>query len=342
MTPPPRETIDHIVGAAGRAPSVHNTQPWRFEVGRFEVGRPGVGVADGAVLDLWADRSRQLAVLDPDGRQLHLSCGAALEHARVSARALGVDVAVTLLPDPSRPDHLARLVLTLGGEASTDETELADAALRRSTHRSPFASHRVPEPLLEVLRLAVDAEGAGLRTVRKPDDLVALTVLLSHADEEEMRDPAYLDELAAWTDLPGQPQEGIPAVALDPHSGEGSSLTLRRFTQAEPVAPADPPPAEHPDVVVVVTSSDAALDWLLAGQALGALLLHAARHGVLAQPLGQVTDQRAYRLRLRQALGLAGIPQMALRLGYPEGIAARTGRRDVAEMLRPVSGEETR
>lgn len=95
------EQVRHVVQAAGLAPSVHNTQPWRF------VARP-------ERLELLADRSRRLAVLDPDGRQLHLSCGAALLHCRVAARALGLDVAVRLLPDPTRPQLLADLVLTGG------------------------------------------------------------------------------------------------------------------------------------------------------------------------------------------------------------------------------------
>ena len=324
MTPPPREIIDHVVGAASRAPSVHNTQPWRFEVA-------------GGVLDLYADRSRQLPVLDPDGRQLHLSCGAALQHAKVGARALGVDARVQLLPDPDQPDHLARLDLALGAPPTTDEVELADAALRRSTHRSPFAPTEVPEAVLEVLRSAVDAEGAGLRTVRDEGDLVLLTVLLSHADEEEARDPAYREELARWADLQGEPDQGIPSEALDPSSGRGSSLALRQFSTTPAQAESDDPPsAEHPDVVVVVTHADAPYDWLTAGQALGALLLEAARNGVLAQPLGQVTDKDAYRLRLRHELGLAGVPQMALRLGFAQSATGRTGRRSVDAILQPV------
>lgn len=324
MSPPPREIVDHVVGAASRAPSVHNTQPWRFEV-------------DGGVLDLWADRSRQLPVLDPDGRQLHLSCGAALQHAKVGARALGVQARVQLLPDPAQPDHLARLDLALGAAPTSDEVELADAALRRSTHRSPFAPTEVPEAVLEVLRFAVDAEGAGLRTVRDEDDLVSLTVLLSHADEEEARDPAYREELARWADLQGEPHQGIPSGALDPDSGRGSSLALRQFgTTPAPAESDDPPPAEHPDVVVVVTHADAPYDWLIAGQALGALLLEAARNGVLAQPLGQVTDKDAYRLRLRHELGLSGVPQMALRLGFPQSATTRTGRRSLGAILRPT------
>ncbi|MCW2616135.1 MAG: hypothetical protein JWN08_3129 [Frankiales bacterium] len=328
--PPPPETVEHVVWAAGLAPSVHNTQPWRF-------------TAAGDVLELHADRSRQLAVLDPDGRQLHLSCGAALEHARVCARSLGLDPAVTLLPDPASPDLLARLVLSPGPPATPDETALADAAVHRHTHRSAFEPRHVGAEALEELRAAVDAEGAGLRTIDGEDDRVALTVLLSLADSEEVRDPAYRAELAAWAGIAGAPDEGIPAAALDPEQGRGSSLQLRRFTTAEPPPPGDEPPAaQHADVVVVVTPRDQPTDWLTGGQAIGALLLRATLLGLAAQPLGQVTDKDAYRHRLARELGLAGVPQMALRIGYARDTRPTTHRRQVSEVLRrstPSAGD---
>ena len=84
------------------APSVHNTQPWRF------VLRPGV-------LDVYADRSRQLLVLDPTGRQLHLSIGCAAFNARVSLAASGTSPAVRRLPDPAQPMLLASI--DVGDEA---------------------------------------------------------------------------------------------------------------------------------------------------------------------------------------------------------------------------------
>ena len=99
--PASSEQLRHVVQTAGLAPSVHNTQPWRF-----------VERSDG--LELRADASRRLAVLDADGRQLHLSCGAALLHARLAARALGLDVEVQLLPDPDDPERLADLRITRG------------------------------------------------------------------------------------------------------------------------------------------------------------------------------------------------------------------------------------
>ena len=67
---PTRSEVERAVSHGVRAPSIHNTQPWRW---RYRHG----------VLDLFADRTRQLPALDPDGRSLLLSCGAALELARL-------------------------------------------------------------------------------------------------------------------------------------------------------------------------------------------------------------------------------------------------------------------
>ena len=84
---------------AARAPSIHNTQPWRWRI-------------HGTVADLYADRGRWLRVGDPDRRMLTISCGAALHHARVALAATGAAIEVDLLPTASDNDHLARITVT--------------------------------------------------------------------------------------------------------------------------------------------------------------------------------------------------------------------------------------
>ena len=296
------EQLRHVVEAAGLAPSVHNTQPWRF-----------VATADG--LDLYADPTRQLLVLDPDGRQLALSCGAALLHARVAARALGLDVDVTLLPRPEEPQHLAHLVLAAGRPATPDEIRLATAILHRHTHRGAFDERSVPTALLDRLRLDAEAEGAVLHRVVEEDQLVALEVLLSRADAQLEHEPDYREELGHWVRTEGVQPDGLPIEALE--SVAGSSLRQRDFTLTHPAdMTGDAPKADHPSVVVLATPDDGTAAWLQAGQALAAVLLRAADHGVQAQPLGQVTDVLAYRLGLRSAFGMVGLPQLVLRMGY--------------------------
>ncbi len=313
------EQLRHVVEAATLAPSVHNTQPWRFVL--LENG-----------FELHADPSRGLPVLDPTGRQLHISCGAALLSARVSARALGLDSTVEVLPDRLQPGFLARLVLSPGPAPDDAEIALALAVLKRHTVRGPFESRRLAPELLEVLRRAAEGEGAMLRALISEGDRVELEVLLSGASAAQEQDPDYRAETAAWV-RPSAAGDGIPVEALAPVTGRGSSLRLRDFALADPEhVTGEAPPVEEPDVVVLSTVGDGPHGWLCAGQALGAVLLHAAEHGVQAQPLGQVTDLPATRLRLAAALGLVGTPQMVLRLGYAEAHAA-TPRRELGDVL---------
>src|SRR3954471_17451638 len=85
------------VEAAIRAPSVHNTQPWGF---RITNGR----------IDVFADRTRQLRVSDPDGRALRVSCGAAIFNLRLGLAHVGFASEVRLRPDPDDADLLASVV----------------------------------------------------------------------------------------------------------------------------------------------------------------------------------------------------------------------------------------
>lgn len=313
-----------VIHAATLAPSVHNSQPWTF-------------TKDDGGLDLYADAARGLPVLDPAGRLVHLSCGAALQNAQVAARALGFLAEAVLLPDSADPGHLARLGLTAGAPGSADDHALANAIPLRHTHRDAFEQRTVPPAVLTTLRLAAEEHGAALTTV-SGDDLIELEVLLAWADGVEEADPDYRAETAASLRT-GPSPDGIPISALADDPERGSSLRLRDFAAVGPLpAGGEPPLAERPAVVLIVTDDDNPRAWLQAGQALGAVLLRAAQDGVMAQPLAQATDFPAARVRLRTALGLLGTPQMALRLGYAAGTAA-TPRRDVDDVLsQPAAG----
>jgi hypothetical protein len=319
----PHPDLAAVVDLARHAPSVHNTQPWRFQ-------------ADGDVLSLWGDETRRLRVLDPDARQQTMSCGAALYLARLGLRLQGFDPVVEVTRQgEGRP--LARVRAVPGPEVTAEEVVLEHAARARHTQRGPFEDRPVEVEVVAAIRAAVQEEGAWVRFLATPDEQLPVAVLLSHADDLETADEEYREELAAWTARPGEAHDGLTAEAADLGSGvRGSDLRLRDFTAAEgghTSAPDDEPPAvEHPLVAVLGTGGDAPADWLVAGQALCALLVQAEVSGVQASPLGQVLDQPWTRRRLAGELGLVGHPQMVLRLGHAHPGPA-TPRRGVEDLL---------
>jgi nitroreductase len=319
------QTTRAIVESATRAPSIHNTQPWRF-------------VAHGDTIELWTDPARGLKVLDPTGRGRHISCGAALLHARLAAAAAGYAATVTLLPDPAEQTHLADLLLQVAQPAQpgSAESDLAAAIPARHTSREPFSEEPIAADTVRELRAAVAAEGAWLRIVDSPEDATAVAVLLAHADEVQAADPAYVEELRTWTRR-GDTGDGIPSAAV-PHTApaeRGSNYRLRDFVaDREPAATSshEPPPVERPLIAVLGTTEDDVTAWIAAGQALGRLLLTATAHGVTASPLTQALEIPSTRAGLANELGVIGHPQMLLRLGYGES-GAPTPRRPLDDVL---------
>jgi nitroreductase len=320
-----------VVEAAIRAPSVHNTQPWRF-------------VAHDNVVELWDDPSRGLPVLDPDARARLISCGAALALAEVAAADLGVSTRTTLLPDTHAIEHLADLWLDGPHTPDAAQRALAGAIGRRHTERGPFdESADLPPETVRALAEAVQANGCWLRVVESPEDAAAVTVLLARADDVLSRDPAYRDELRQWTGRAPDSPDGIPASAVpsEAPAERGSSYRLRDFdADREDHGPrwaGEPPRPEHPLVLVIGTAADDRAAWISAGQALGRLLLTATTRGLAASPMTQALEVQDTRVRLAHELGLVGHPQVVLRVGLaaPGSTAAvgHANRRSVTEVL---------
>ena len=327
-----------IVTAATRAPSIHNTQPWRF-------------VAGSDRLDVHLDTERALPVLDPTGRQQIISCGSAVEFAVVALTAAGYDVAVDLLTDDGDPDHLATVTVRGAGTPSEEDRALAAAIDRRHTVRAAFEPRAVPGDLVDRLQRESATYDTWFKSITRSEEEVATVFLISRAEEMEQSDPAYLAELQSWMRTDPGAVDGVPVEAVpseDPHT-RPSNWLIRDFVVGDRNAPdspflaevdpgAPPPDVERPTVVLMGTADDDRYAWLLAGRALGRVLLHATAAGVSASPLTQALDWPATRTRLQNRLSLVGHPQMMLRMGYAPDTAGQavSGRRPVGDVLRFV------
>ena len=297
------------------APSVHNTQPWRLHL------------RDGQ-LDVYVDRTRQLAVLDPTSRQMIISVGCAIMNARVSIAGDGVGLAVHRFPDQQRPDLLASLTAT-AEEVDPGLAPLDHVIELRQTNRRQFADDEVPGPVMDVLEAAAEAEGASLFVVRDPAQRVTVASLSQHADDVENLNPAYRAELRAWTtDDPGR-RDGVPGLAVPHVDGTAQDeVPIRDFdTRGTGGLPAGTRSSKDQCLVLLCTPGDKPTDWLHAGEALERVLLEITRHGFSASPLTQVTEVPSARAQLRAQLGIVGYPHVLLRIGRAPVTPASRRRR---------------
>ncbi|CAL9505880.1 Putative NAD(P)H nitroreductase [Actinosynnema sp. ALI-1.44] len=300
---PDHATVRAALALACRAPSVHNTQPWRWRIGDRSV-------------HLYADDSRRLPATDPQGRDLLLSCGAALHHLRVALAAMGLRAVVHRLPNPAEPDHLAAVEFT-PHEPTEDEVALAGAIPRRRTDRRRFSSWGVPRAVLLVLEDRASAEGAIIREVTGSRARFDLTTAVARAAAVQDADPFYRSETSAWSGTHAD-DEGVPAANALAGLPQHGDVQLREFPGGELV---DEHAAEWEDdgaaLVVLGTSSDDRLSVLRAGEALSAVLLEATVAGLATTPISQPLEVAATRDRIRSAvLDDALCPQIVLRVGW--------------------------
>lgn len=294
-----QDQLRHVLNYAVLAPSVYNTQPWRFRLGR------------GAV-DLLADRSRVLPVADPTGRQLVMSCGAALFYLTLAIRHLGYQAAIQTHPAPADADWLARVAPGVGQAATPDEEVLFRAMPYRHTERQPFDGRRVALRLLRDLEQTAPAHGVWVQSVEAPARRSLLADLVAAGDETLWADPAFRQELAGWLyAAPAAPEEGMRA------SGAFAPFLVRAFDLGDSQAQADREEvAAAPALLVLGTDADDAAHWLAAGQALAHLLLAAAAEGLAASFLNSPLLVPTLRSQVQDVLAHPGYPQMILRVGY--------------------------
>lgn len=308
-TVPDGPTLETLVSASAAAPSIHNTQPWRF---RFD--------PDTGTMEVRALTERGLRHTDPTGRALHVSVGCALLNLRIAVAQFGREPVTRLLPRPDEPGLLA--TVRLGGPARFSAApRLYDALWRRHSSRLPFSDHVLPGAVLAELAEAAHTEGAVLS---RPEPAAAdrLLLLTREGEQRTRADRERAAESRRWVRQPDHTGLGVPPAAVGPQDYR-EHIPMRDFGAHRHAAALTARPFEaRPCLVVLTTAHDRRADWLRAGQALQRVLLVATVHDVRASLMHQALEWPDLRERLVSAPSddRRAHAQMVIRLGYgPEG-----------------------
>ena len=326
------EIARYVVASAVWAPSVHNTQPWRF-------------TADGGPrISLHADVGRRLAVTDPDGREMMISCGAALFTARLALRALGYIPETRVLPDPAQPALVAEVSWRDRAAADEFERRLSGHVLTRRTHRGAFDPEPLPPDTLAALRAAAAREGAALRIVADDGRRAALAAAVQSAEHELRRDAERLRELARWTPAPGSAcRDGVPATSYPARAERtqpyfpGRDFARGHGWGTPPLSPA----TSHRAAGVaglLTTTADHPVDWVNAGQALQRIMLTASTCGAAVALHSQPLELPWLREFIRTQLSDGACPHLVLRIGLVTQVAVSV-RRDPDDVLFLIGGD---
>jgi nitroreductase len=321
---PHAQTLRTALSLAMRAPSVHNSQPWRWKVGDKS-------------LHLYADTDRHLPHTDPDQRDLLLSCGASLHHATVALAALGWQSKISRFPNGSDPDHLASMQLTRR-DPSENDVSLAAAIPRRRTDRRLFSYWPVPHADVAMIGARVARMGVLMRHVEMSTEvraIVAQAVWL-HAQDAE-----YLAELATWSGRYAS-IAGVPARSA-PEPDRAAVIPSRQF--AGPVLAQPPnvtPDHDHGVLLALGTTEDDPLARLRAGEATSMALLTSTSFGLASCPVTEPLEIAETREAMQsEVFGASACPQMMLRIGWAPVNAdplPSTPRRQFDEVVTTLGG----
>lgn len=327
------EQTTTVLGAACRAPSLHNSQPWCFQLSADRI-------------EIHLDPRRRLAISDPDRREARLAGGAALFDLRLALARYGVLAEVTI---PSDGDAAPLAIIENGGDCvlSPERADLYRAINHRRTNRQPFFDAEVPAGHRRILARAAEVEGAALHTVTDAQELAHLHRWTGSSHRTQLADPAWRAELAAWTGRSGQ-DAGVPLSAAGPRSSSQDVWTLRDFgrdgradaeddvitgDRDDDSAPSsDKLFEERPLIAVLGTYLDQPGSQVQAGQAMQRVLLTATNLGLAASFLSQLIEVRAAREQVQLLIGGRIHPQVVLRIGFG-GPVPTTPRRSVLDCV---------
>ena len=320
----PEEITRFIVEAAVHAPSVLNTQPWWFSYGDLGI-------------TVHADPDRKLRVADPGGREMMISCGAALLTARVALRQLGYVPKVTALPDPDMPNLVARISWDRQVPPSEFERQLFAEVERRHTHRGGFGAASLPAGLLDALRAEAARENARLGIVADGGQQAALAAVVEVGDYVVRTEETRAQEQAHWATAPGSSRrDGVPPTAYpavpdrtEPYFA-GRDFGRGHGWGVSPDAASGQTSAGV--ACLLTTRGDERGDWLQAGQALQRVLLLASSCGVSAALHSQPLEVPELRDFIRTYFAAHAYPQLILRLGATSQEAV-SPRRPLPEVL---------
>ncbi|HJT96074.1 MAG TPA: NAD(P)H nitroreductase [Mycobacterium sp.] len=315
------EVIKRAVRLACRAPSLHNSQPWRW-------------VVEGNRMHLYLDRKRILYATDRAGHEAIISCGAVLDHFSVAMAAAGWTAGVDRLPTADDPDLLASIDFAPIDFVTAAHRRWTEAILLRRTNRHPFAPPMQWTSVGAQLHSAVNTDAVRL-DVLSDDARAELKEASLLTESLRLYDNSYHSELDWWT-APYPASEGIPYSSLVPRDCGDQVDVGRSFPAPHHQGPCGDIPADYSKIVVLSTYGDSHEDALRCGEVLSSVLLRCTVAGLATCTLTHITELRASRRIIADLIGQDTTPQVLVRVGVAASKAnllPATPRRPLAEVL---------
>lgn len=174
--------IEKIIESGTKAPSGHNTQPWKFLINKNEI-------------QIHPDFNRALPIVDSDNHTLYISLGCAAENIVISAKNKGFDTQV-IFSKSKKGTNFISIQLTPDDNIRPDD--LFDCIDRRQVTRSHYSSISIPIEDLEILKRSSSFEGVKTTYFTEFKDFIKLRPFIIEASNLQFENKYFVDELVSW------------------------------------------------------------------------------------------------------------------------------------------------
>jgi len=295
-----------LVEAASKAPSGHNTQPWKFE-----------NVADGVILH--PDFFRALPVVDEDNHALYISLGCALENIVVAASNLGYECEIEYPEDTS-----GAISVKLISNAATGNDDLFDYISTRQSNRSKYSDKMVDEADTEFLKSSFDFPSVHLYLFNGREKFEPIIPYIIEGNNLQFSNRKFVDELTSWFRYSKRKAEltkdGLWTASMGlPSMGKIiGNFVMKNFVTAESEAKRISDILQHTaGIAIFVAEENNIRSWINVGRAFQRFGLYACKLGISIAHLNMPCEEISVRSKLAASLHVPDYhPLLLIRYGY--------------------------
>lgn len=303
-----KEDFKFLVEYAIKAPSGHNTQPWKFEQA-------------GDSVIIYPDFSRALPVVDSDNHALYISLGCALENMLIAAGHKGYETAVQY-PEDSKGGIAVRFKKADTVDHKRDD--LFNYISTRQVNRSKYLQTKVSDEELQQLSSSFNFDGISLILLNGMKNFERLIPLIVEGNNLQFRNKQFVQELTSWfrysKSEAERTRDGLWVSTMGlPNMGRViGNFVMRNFVSAKSEAKRLKDVLSHTQgLAIFVADKDEVSCWIKSGQAFQRFGLTATKLGISHAHLNMPCEEMQVRVKLAKELGLENKhPLLLIRFGY--------------------------
>lgn len=319
------ETMLRIVKYAVKAPSCHNTQPWRFRI-RYDK------------IFLAPDFTRALPVADKDGHALYISMGCAMENLIMAANEFNYETKIEITGSENKP----QIQVTLYHEPEAGKSELFGYILKRQVRRNKYSNAKIPDNLLSELFNGHQDEGVMTKLFLSGNEIRELIPYVTEGTRRQFSNKTFVEELIRWIRFSGKEAmlkgDGILASSLGlTNTGRFIGKTVMKYfvSACSEVRHMEKLTGASVGLALFMVEQNDPYHWIRLGQSFQRFGLKAAKYEISHSHLDMPCEEPEVREKLISGFQLKGLtPLLLIRFGYSEPVPY-SFRRNFYNLLDP-------